>query len=133
METEGGHSRHRRTDQHAAQRPAQKVCIADEISIGRKWLIDSRLPFSLVDPIVAAAFASLRNDEPAKEDSAATMQKSREDALIDEMILKANNVSELLAIADVTKVNRKQALKVRNQEECLQIGFQAALTFFLLL
>ncbi|XP_058130159.1 FAST kinase domain-containing protein 4 [Anopheles ziemanni] len=63
------------------------------------------------NPIVAAAFASLRNDEPpGKDETPAADQK--QDIQIDEMILKANTVTELLAIADVTKVNRKQALKI---------------------
>uniref|UniRef100_A0A182JBZ6 Uncharacterized protein n=1 Tax=Anopheles atroparvus TaxID=41427 RepID=A0A182JBZ6_ANOAO len=63
------------------------------------------------NPIVAAAFASLRNEEPpGKEDMQAAEMK--QDVQIDEMILKANTVAELLAIADVTKVSRKQALKI---------------------
>ncbi|XP_050098994.1 uncharacterized protein LOC126579593 [Anopheles aquasalis] len=98
--------------------PAAKVLTADPNNVDRRGSqqpangpVRSTTP-NPRNPIVAAAFASLRNDEPAKEESAASVQKSREDALIDEMILKANNVSELLAIADVTKVNRKQALKI---------------------
>uniref|UniRef100_A0A182MIC2 FAST kinase leucine-rich domain-containing protein n=1 Tax=Anopheles culicifacies TaxID=139723 RepID=A0A182MIC2_9DIPT len=68
----------------------------------------------LKNPIVAAAFASLRNDETGKEDGAtrATSGDTKQDVQVDEMILKANTVSELLAVADMTKVNRKQALKI---------------------
>uniref|UniRef100_A0A182QQ10 RAP domain-containing protein n=1 Tax=Anopheles farauti TaxID=69004 RepID=A0A182QQ10_9DIPT len=65
------------------------------------------------NPIVAAAFASLRNEETGKEDTvSSTASETKQDVQIDEMILKANTVAELLAIADVTKVNRKQALKI---------------------
>lgn len=66
------------------------------------------------NPIVAAAFASLRNEESGREDSTArgTTGDTKQDLQVDEMILKANTVAELLAVADVTKVNRKQALKI---------------------
>ncbi|XP_053658173.1 FAST kinase domain-containing protein 3, mitochondrial [Anopheles marshallii] len=75
----------------------------------------SGTPAGLKNPIVAAAFASLRNDEPGKEDSTTTRATSgdaKQDIQVDEMILKANTVSELLAVADMTKMNRKQALKI---------------------
>ncbi|XP_058058743.1 FAST kinase domain-containing protein 3, mitochondrial [Anopheles bellator] len=64
------------------------------------------------NPIVAAAFASLRNDDPGKEEPTSPTADSKQDILVDEMILKANTVAELLAVADATKVNRKQALKI---------------------
>ncbi|XP_035897422.1 FAST kinase domain-containing protein 3, mitochondrial [Anopheles stephensi] len=66
------------------------------------------------NPIVAAAFASLRNEESGREDSntRGASGDSKQDLQVDEMILKANTVAELLAVADVTKVNRKQALKI---------------------
>uniref|UniRef100_A0A182JSE8 RAP domain-containing protein n=1 Tax=Anopheles christyi TaxID=43041 RepID=A0A182JSE8_9DIPT len=64
------------------------------------------------NPIVAAAFASLRNEESGKEDSVVGGSEMKQDIQIDEMIMKANTVAELLAVADVTKVNRKQALKI---------------------
>uniref|UniRef100_A0A182X0B3 RAP domain-containing protein n=1 Tax=Anopheles quadriannulatus TaxID=34691 RepID=A0A182X0B3_ANOQN len=64
------------------------------------------------NPIVAAAFASLRSDENGREDSAAGGSDAKQDVQIDEMIMKANTVAELLAVSDVTKVNRKQALKI---------------------
>lgn len=67
---------------------------------------------SFLDPIVAAAFASLRSDENGREDSVAGGSDAKQDVQIDEMIMKANTVAELLAVSDVTKVNRKQALKV---------------------
>uniref|UniRef100_A0A182VZ69 RAP domain-containing protein n=1 Tax=Anopheles minimus TaxID=112268 RepID=A0A182VZ69_9DIPT len=68
----------------------------------------------LKNPIVAAAFASLRNDETGKEDSSTrpTSGDTKQDVQVDEMILKANTVAELLAVADMTKMNRKQALKI---------------------
>ncbi|XP_053681156.1 FAST kinase domain-containing protein 3, mitochondrial [Anopheles nili] len=64
------------------------------------------------NPIVAAAFASLRNEEVSWEDPIANVGDTKQDVQIDEMILKANTVKEILAVADVTKVNRKQALKI---------------------
>ncbi|XP_052866078.1 FAST kinase domain-containing protein 3, mitochondrial [Anopheles cruzii] len=64
------------------------------------------------NPIVAAAFASLRNEDTGKEEAILPSADSKQDILVDEMILKANTVAELLAVADATKVNRKQALKI---------------------
>ncbi|XP_049286102.1 FAST kinase domain-containing protein 3, mitochondrial [Anopheles funestus] len=68
----------------------------------------------LKNPIVAAAFASLRSDEPVKENTTAkgTSGDIKQDIQVDEMILKANTVADLLAVADITKMNRKQALKI---------------------
>uniref|UniRef100_A0A182P566 RAP domain-containing protein n=1 Tax=Anopheles epiroticus TaxID=199890 RepID=A0A182P566_9DIPT len=62
------------------------------------------------NPIVAAAFASLRNDDNGKVDGMSS--DTKQDIQIDEMIMKANTVAELLAVADVAKLNRKQALKI---------------------
>lgn len=60
------------------------------------------------NPIVAAAFASLlqedRNQENAKSGSVPSV--------IDEKIINADSVNDLLGIAGQTKVTRKQALKI---------------------
>ncbi|XP_058813956.1 uncharacterized protein LOC131677885 [Topomyia yanbarensis] len=60
------------------------------------------------NPIVAAAFASLLHDDRLPEKSSGSMVSNE----LDEKIINAGTVDNLLAISEQSKVTRKQALKI---------------------
>lgn len=69
---------------------------------------------SFLDPIVAAAFASLLHESRASDKI-----KSGNLNGIEEEIFKASTVNDLLTIPNQAKVSRKQALKVPSLHYCV--------------
>lgn len=64
--------------------------------------------FFILDPIVAAAFASLLQEDRSQENSKGGAVSNE----TDEKIINAETVNDLLRIPGQTKVTRKHALKV---------------------
>lgn len=75
---------------------------------GKKFAKVASTAHAAKNPIVAAAFASLLQEDRGQDNSKGGVVSNE----IDEKIINADSVNDLLGIPGQTKVNRKQALKI---------------------
>lgn len=92
-----------------AEEPRVADSPAGSVVAGKKFTKVAAASQAAKNPIVAAAFASLLQEDRLQEDSSGNSTIPSE---IDEKIINANSVNDLLKIPGKSKVSRKQALKI---------------------